>query len=614
MSILAAISDTPAMPRLNQGNQKAEKPLINPSPQLAKPPEERRATNRKAVFYPPSSKKAPTGIKGFDEITRGGLPRGRTTLIEGAAGTGKTIMALQCLANGARFYNEPGIFVAFEESPQRIIDNAQTFGWHLPTLQNKTLFFLDAQPKQDVVVAGTFDLAGMLAVLTAKVHQTKARRIVFDALDVILALLNDPIAQRQETNRLNQWLMDNRLTGIITAKPPGHEANAPNRPELGFIQFMLDCSITLTNDLIRASSQRTLRITKYRGSSYAENPAPFLIRTSGLEVTSSLKTPATKLVSPTERISTGIERLDTMLSGGYYRGASVLITGFPGTAKSTLGAAFAEAACRRGEHTLFVRFDSDADDQIRNLASVNIHLKRYVKNGSLILHSTQSNCNCSEIHLMDIKNLAQEHGTRCLIIDPVSALIGAASTETGRSMAEHLVDWTKATGITLICTSLSNDSQHETERQALQLSTLADTWIHLNYMINAGERNRGLSILKSRGTAHSNQVRELLLSNSGITLADAYTAGGEVLMGTMRWEKEQARNAGQKESAAVAQHKQAILDTKEAELQARLQTLQHELEVNHTEKLALTLQGANLAGTLNKDHTRLSILRGVDKE
>ena len=242
-----------------------------------------------------------------------------------------------------------------------------------------------------------------------------------------------------------------------------------------------------------------------------------------------------------ERVSSGVKRLDTMLGGGYYRGASVLITGFPGTAKTTLSGAFAEAACRRGERTMFVSFDSDGTEVIRNLASVGIRLERYVKSGCLRMISARTITGSAETYLVRIKTLAKEHRARCLVIDPVSTWSKSGNELTAHSVAERLIDWSKADGITLVCTSLLDEMSSQTEGGSpLQISTLADTWIHLNYLVQAGERNRGMSIIKSRGTAHSNQVRELILSDAGVTLADTYTAGGEVLMGTLRWEKESA--------------------------------------------------------------------------
>jgi circadian clock protein KaiC len=562
-----------------------------------------------------SSSKARTGIEGFDEITNGGLPPGRTTLLEGGPGSGKTIMALQTLVHGARFENEPGIFVAFEESSERIMANAEKFGWDLARLQKKKLSFLNAQPKPDLVQSGSFDLGGMLAALEAKVREMKARRIVFDAVDVVLALLQDPVAERREIYRLHEWLLARGLTALITSKARGHENHDANRPGLGFMQFMVDCAVILNHEVVQGVSERNLRVVKYRGAAFSENESPFLIGARGLEVAGARElgqagTPGTLVTM--DRVSSGVPRLDVMLGGGYYRGSSILITGFPGTAKSTLSGAFAEAACRRGERTLFVSFDSDANEVVRNLASVRIRLQRFVKKGLLHLVSARAITGSAEIHLMQIKNLAREHSARCVVIDPVSALSKSGKDDTAHSVAERLVDWTKTAGITLVCTSLLDEAAPLVTGTPLQISTIADTWIHLNYLTHAGERNRGLSIIKSRGTAHSNQVRELVLSDAGVKLADAFTAGGEVLMGTLRWEKERAVRAVREESEAIAKQKKATLETEEALLEVRLKAVQLELEVKRAEKQALTRSAADHTDELARGRSHLRELRGVD--
>ncbi|MEO7932601.1 MAG: circadian clock protein KaiC [Chthoniobacterales bacterium] len=566
---------------------------------------------------PVPSSKAQTGIEGFDEITQGGLPRGRTTLIEGGPGSGKSIMAMQTLVNGARLENEPGIFVAFEESAQRLVANASKFGWDLETLQKKKLFFLDAQPTPDFYQAGTFDLGGMLAALEAKAKEIGARRIVFDAIDVVLALLNDPAAERREAYRLHAWLLEHNFTAIITAKVDHEDRRATNQPQLSFMQYMVDCAVLLNHVVIEGISQRNLRVAKYRGSTFSENEAPFLIGPEGLVVAggsgmSYEKMP--KSLAVTERLSSGVERLDAMLGGGYYRGASILVTGFPGTAKSTLSGAFAEAACLRGERTLMINFDSDAAEVIRNLASVNIQLERFVTNGLLRIVSARAISGSAEIHFMQIKLLAKEHGARCLVIDPLSALSKSGNENTAYGVAERLVDWTKNAGITMLCTSLLQEAGMQVESSPSQISTLADTWIHLNYHVHAGERNRGLSIVKSRGTAHSNQVRELLLSDKGVTLADAYTAGGEVLMGTLRWEKERAVQSTTAEAEATKKLKQATIEAEEALLEVKLKAVQLDLNAKRAEKEILTRLGVDRAEKLASGVTHLDELRGTDEK
>ena len=559
-----------------------------------------------------SSSKAQTGIKGLDQITGGGLPRGCTTLIEGGAGSGKTILALQTLVNGARLDNQASIFVAFEEKSRRLLIHAEKFGWGLPELRKKKkLFFLDAKPAADLLQSGEFDLGGMLAALDTKVRQIKAKRIVFDALDMVLSLLRDPMAQRREAHRLHDWLLEYGLTAIITAKLDGEPGEERPRP-WGFMEFMVDCALTLKQEIIAGVSQRSLRIIKYRGTRFSENESPFLIGSQGIEVATPRELNQARPRVTKERVSTGIQRLDTMLGGGYYRGASILITGFPGTAKSTLSGAFAEAACARGERTLFVSFDSDAEEIVRNLSSVHIRLERFVRNGLLRMITARAITDNAEIHLMEIKRVAEEQQARCLVIDPLSALSKAGNERTALSVVERLIDWTKSAGITVVCTSLLGASGPQVEGTPLQVSTIADTWIHLNYLVQSGERNRGLSIIKSRGTAHSNQVRELVLSNKGVTLADAYTAGGEVLMGTLRWEKELAMQTAGEESKSAAARKEIALAQEQAELEGRLKVIQIELKDKKEQRKELGRFTAEHAAKSVRGRAQLNELRGID--
>lgn len=570
----------------------------------------------KKTHSSPRMKRALTGIKGLDEITHGGLPAGRTTLLEGGPGSGKTILALQMLVNGVRDSDEPAIFVAFEESSERIVANAGNFGWNLPALKKKHLFFLDAQPAPELVHSGSFDLSGMLAALGAKVREMGARRIVIDAVDIVLALLENPAEQRREVYRLHQWLLDSDLTAIITSKAANDTGNAASgQPQLGFMQFMVDCAIRLNHHIVQGISQRSLRVVKYRGSSFAENEAPFLIGDAGVEVSGATEMGGAgraEMPVSSERVSSGVERLDAMLGGGYFRGASILITGFPGTAKSTLGGSFAEAACKRGERTLYISFDSDGGEMVRNLESVNIQLAPYVKNGSLRLVSARTITGSAETHLLQIKNLAREHKARCVVIDPISALSKAGNECFAHSVAERLVGWMKSTGATVVCTSLLDEAGPDIEGTSLQISTIADTWIHLSYLVQAGERNRSLSIVKSRGTSHSHQVRELVLSEKGVTLADTYTAGGEVLMGTLRWEKERAVEAAGILAEAKARQKKVEVENEEALLEVRQKAVELELKLKRAEKETLAHGAAACLSEGVSGATMMNTLREAD--
>lgn len=558
--------------------------------------------------------KVPTGIVGLDDISGGGLPRGRTTLLLGGSGSGKTILSLQFLMHGVKACKEPAIFVAFEETSKRILANAESFGWNLAMLlRQKKLFFLDAQPTPDLVQAGNFDLNGMLAVLGAQAKAMKAKRIVFDALDIVLALLPDHAAKRREIYRLHEWLLARELTAVITTKAGGDETTSFSYQPFGFMQFMVDCAVILNHSVVRGISQRNLRVQKYRGTSFNENESPMLIGSTGIEVATAPTLTRVHAKVSSERVSSGVERLDTMLAGGYYRGSSVLITGLPGTAKTTLSGAFAEAACRRGERTLFISFDSDSNEVIRDLGSVGIRLDRYRKNGALRMASARSITGSAETYLMRIKMLAKEHKVRCLVVDPVSTWSNSVNDLSAHSVTERMIDWAKAEGITLVCTSLLDEiSSRSTFGSPMQISTLADAWIHLSYLVQAGERNRGLSIIKSRGTAHSNQVRELILSDAGVTLADTYTAGGEVLMGTLRWEKERAERVANEVTEVAARLKRVMLDAEEAELEVRVKSLQVELEAKHVEKALLIRTTALREGDVSRGRARIEELRGAD--
>ena len=562
---------------------------------------------------PAALKKALSGIAGFDEITGGGLPRGRTTLLLGGPGSGKTVFALQYLVNGARIFGEPGIFVAFEETSKRIMANAESFDWKLGQLQRRKLLFVDAQPKFDLVQTGDFDLCGMLAGLGLQATQIKARRIAFDALDIVLSLLPDPAARRREIYRLHKWLVDRGLTCIFTLKGSADEPNSIADQPYGFMQFMVDCSVILSHSVVAGVSQRNMRVQKYRGSSFDENESPFVIGDSGFDVAIVRTLGRAEVKVTNERVTSGIKRLDTMLGGGYYRAACVLITGFPGTAKTTLSGAFAEAACRRGERTLFVSFDSDGTEVIRNLASVGIRLERYLKSGLLRMVSARTIVGSAEMSLVRIKAIATAHRARCLVIDPVSALSNSGTDLGAHGVGQRLIDWSKADRITLVCTSLLNEiSGHSETDTPLHISTLADTWIHLSYVVQAGERNRGMSIIKSRGTAHSNQVRELILSNAGVTLADIFTAGGEVLMGTMRWEKESAERVADEVAEVARKLKRVALDAQQAELEVRLKAVQTELIAKQLEKTLLARTTASRKAVILHGSVRMRELRGGD--
>jgi circadian clock protein KaiC len=549
-------------------------------------------------------RKIATGVAGFDAMSRGGLPRHRTSLLVGGPGAGKTVFALQCLVNGARS-RAPGIFVAFEESPRQIIANASSFDWRLASLPSRQLFFLDAHLSPTLVKAGDFDLSAMLAILAAKKKEIGAEWIVFDGIDVLLTVLQDPGAEMREIYRLRDWLAENGLTAIFTAKLDSQNAQATR---YGFLQFMVDCVVRLERRQEDRVAAQSIQITKYRGSGYAASEYPLSFGPSGVEVDATVDVEL-RAEASSQRITAGFERLDAMLGGGVFRGSSTLITGAPGTSKTTLSGMFAEAACRRGERTLFVSYDEAADQIVRNLSSVGIQLKAHVKSGLLQMYSARTEAIGAEEQLSKLSSLIREHRPRCMVIDPVTAIAKAGSLGAARTVATRLVNRIKERGIV---TALSGAEDSRAESTALEISTIADTWIHLSYLVLGGERNRALTVVKSRGTAHSNQVRELVLGKSGPTLADVYSAGGDVLMGTRRWEKEADESAKKIRQRSEFDYKHRELRFAEANISAQIRALQLDLERQRAELALYSGEKEVRDASLSREKDELRRRRSAD--
>ena len=562
----------------------------------------------KPLAPPAAITKIPTGIRGFDEITGGGLPRGRTTLLMGGPGCGKTVFALQALVHGARDSKEAAIFVAFEEGTEQIVANAATFGWNLPALMRRKLIFLDARLSPGVVKAGEFDLVGMLTFLGARAEQLGATRIVFDGIDVLLSLLDDPAAERREIYRIRDWLAQSGMTAIITQKAGSADADR----RYGFLQFMADCVVVVRHQVVDGSAFRSLRVAKYRGSAFSGDEFPIALVRTGMELTH--RGPAELRYRVTnERVSTGIQRLDHMLRGGYHRGSYILISGSPGTAKSTLGGLFTSAACARGERTLYVSFDEGAAQIVRNLRSVNVRLAPHVKSGLLRMYSTRTRGPNVDDQFAALRDLVHEHDPRCVVIDPLSALLTKVAHVASADAAQQFLDHLKARGVTVLSTSLMGGLESE-QAAATGISTIADTWIHLSYVIQDGERNRALTIVKSRGTGHSNQVRELTLADDGVTLTDAFVAQGKVLMGVARWEWEQEALATRRRAQAATDRRRLRLQLERADAAARLGVLQAEIQTRDAELALLAVTTGAATKLRRSDHATRSTLRHADED
>ncbi|MET0313155.1 MAG: circadian clock protein KaiC [Hansschlegelia sp.] len=517
--------------------------------------------------------KVMTGIEGFDEISGGGLPAGRLTAIVGAAGAGKTVFALQTLVNRLAELGEPCIFVTFEEPIARIRGNVASFDWPADALDESRFYFVDARMPEQGVVTGAFDLEGLLAGLTALKDEIGARNIVFDGIDMLLSGLRDERLERQELLRLDAWIRRSEISAIITVKTFG--AGDRDQIRADFLQYMTDCLVVLVESVTATGSSRTIRIAKYRGSGFAANPTPIVIGGSGIEV---IAFKGARVGYPTfaDRVSSGVSRLDALLNGGYLRGSSTLISGSPGTSKTSLGISFAAAACARGDRALVVSFDESAAQIVANMTSIGIDLTPLVETGSLTIASFLSAGRSPEAHFVEISNLLKAQTPDCLVIDPISALL-KADYPFSAMICENLLDTAKSRGITVLCTSLLEQASGVTELSASQVSTIADSWLHVSYVARDGERNRALTIIKSRGTGHSNQVRELVLSPTGIDLVDVYVAEGEVLMGSARAQKEAESARVHVLEDIVAERQRLHLERELSEARAQVEAASLEL-------------------------------------
>lgn len=530
----------------------------------------------------------PTGIPGFDELTHGGLPRGKLTLLTGAPGTGKSVFALQTLANALR-RRESTVFVCFEESPEEVEANLRSFNWDLPANLSSRVRFVDADLGPDVVSVGRFDIAGLLANVEAHCREVKADWVVFDGIDALMYILADPVLERRETYRLKRWIRGMRVGGLITAKNlSGSAAHDPHDVD-GVLAFAADCVVHLNATVRERALTRTVRVVKHRGAENLGGEFPFVLDASGIKVGYLVPRPARRLAS--DHVSSGVLRLDALLGGGYVRGSGVLISGEPGTAKTTLAACFARAAAARGERVVFVTFDEDAVRARRNLRSVGLDLESPVREGSLVMVAFSATLLSPEAHFVQISNLLQTSGARHLVIDPITSLCKAADPELGTaSVLERLLEHTRSEGITTLMTALLGSQSQATPATRVNVSTLADTWISLTYNVTRGERNRALSIIKSRGANHSNQVRELVLRSSGPDLADVYSHAGEVLMGTARLERERSEALQALEARRAHRVRGRRLLVEIAAVESKLQNLQTELESRRQELAELRSQ------------------------
>ncbi|MFA6412991.1 MAG: circadian clock protein KaiC [Syntrophales bacterium] len=474
--------------------------------------------------------KCPTGIKGLDEITKGGLPRGRPTLICGGPGCGKTLFAMEFLVRGARDYGEPGVFMTFEETPEDLAKNFVSLGFDLPDMVSRGLIATDHVKieRNEVEETGEYDLEGLFIRLGNAIDAIGAKRVVLDTIEVLFSGLSNAAIVRAEIRRLFNWLKDRGMTAVITG-----ESGDKLLTRYGLEEYVADCVIFLDFRIVEQISTRRLRIIKYRGSAHGADEYPFLLDESGLSILPITSLGLDYPVSD-ERIATGVPKLDTMLAGkGFFRGSTVLVSGTAGTGKTSLASTFADAACRRGERCLYFAFEESPRQIIRNMGSIGMDLDQWVKKGLLRFHAARPSLYGLEMHLLTFHKVIEQFNPQVFIVDPISNLTAAGTASEVKSILTRLIDYLKMKRITTFLTDLTHFTG-SLEHTSEEISSLIDTWLLLRDIELNGERNRGLYILKSRGMAHSNQIQEFLITNQGVDLIDVYTGSGEVLTGSAR--------------------------------------------------------------------------------
>jgi circadian clock protein KaiC len=549
--------------------------------------------------------KCPTGIKGLDEITKGGLPRGRPTLICGSAGSGKTLFAMEFLMRGAKDYGEPGVFMTFEETPKDLAKNFISLGFDLPDMMSRGLIAMDHVKieRNEIEETGEYDLEGLFIRLGNAIDSIGAKRVVLDTIEALFAGLSNAAIIRAELRRLFHWLKDRGMTAIVTG-----ESGDKMLTRYGIEEYVADCVIFLDFRIEEQISTRRLRIVKYRGSSHGSDEYPFLIDESGLSILPITSLGLDYPVS-SERISTGIPKLDTMLGEkGFYRGSTILVSGTAGTGKTSLAATFAEAACRRGERCLYFAFEESPNQIIRNMSSIGMDLTRWVKKGLLKFHSARPSLYGLEMHLLTFHKVINEFNPQVFIVDPISNLSAAGTAAEVKSTLTRLVDYLKMKNISTFLTDLTHFTG-SLEHTSEEISSLIDTWLLLRDIELNGERNRGLYILKSRGMAHSNQIQEFLLTNQGIGLIDIYTGSGEVLTGSARATQEAGEKASELARWREVDRRLREQERKKNALEAKIAALRAEFDVE-TEEVHLmaeeeqTRQAVQAEDRLDMAHLR----------
>lgn len=523
--------------------------------------------------------KAPSGVKGLDEITNGGLPRSRPTLVCGGAGCGKTLFALEFLVRGATDHGEPGVFVSFEETEPEIAANVASLGFDVRRLEAQKKLFVDwvRVERSEIEETGEYDLEGLFVRLQHGVEQVGAKRLALDTIESLFSALPNPAILRSELRRLFRWVKDRGLTAVVTG-----ERGDGTLTRQGLEEYVSDCVIFLDHRVHEQVSTRRLRVVKYRGSTQGTNEYPFLIDESGISVL-----PITSLrmdhSASRARVPTGISRLDEMLGGkGYFRGSTVLVSGTAGTGKTSVAAALARASCQRGERTLFLAFEESAPQIIRNMRSIGIALEPYLENRTLDLTATRPTAAGLEAHLLTIYKAIDSFDPSFVIMDPITNLATTGTALGASQMLTRLIDLLKTRGVTVLFTSLTSGGA-ALDTTDVGVSSLIDTWLVLEVVRSGGEWNRVLTIVKSRGMAHSNQSAEYRLTGRGIEILDTYLGPTGVLTGSARLAREAEDRAAAHLHAESIARQRALRQSRRRAFERRLDALRGEFAVEDAE-------------------------------
>jgi circadian clock protein KaiC len=525
-----------------------------------------------------------TGIEGFDEITNGGLPKGRPTLVCGGAGSGKTLLGIEFLVRGATQFNEPGVFMSFEETAEELTKNVTSLGFDLNRLIASKRLIVDYVhiERSEIEETGEYDLEGLFIRLGNAIDSIGAKRVVLDTIESLFAGLPNPSILRAELRRLFRWLKKKGMTAIITGE---RGENALTRH--GLEEYVSDCVILLDHRVSNQISTRRLRVVKYRGSTHGTNEFPFLIDERGIAVM-PITSLALRHMVTSQRISTGIPRLDSMLGGrGYFRGSTILVSGTAGTGKTSIAAHFVDAACRRGERSVFFAFEESPSQIIRNMRSIGVDLQQWMEKGLLRFHAERPTVYGLEAHLASMDKFIDVFKPKVVIVDPVTNLSSVASETDVKAMLTRLLDQLKLNHITTLFTTLTAAGNF-LEQTEVGMSSLSDTWLLLRDIEMGGERNRGLYILKSRGMAHSNQIREFLLTNKGVDLIDVYVGPSGVLTGSARMSQETQERDVESAHQQEIVRKRLTVETKRKALEAQIASLRAQFQAEEQELKKLT--------------------------